>query len=420
MMEKLRKEKNRLFYLSYIMYSAATCIQMTMFTRYVMLSRILVWMRYVSFGLAAGKVLLDLCFMWEREQREGWKRTLFQRRSVQKGILIAAVMLVLLAGALLIKDRTLLFVAILLFASEQVRTDRIFRISLWVQGILMAGVMFSSKVGLIPDLLFKRDKIPIRHALGYTYPSVAISSFAFLILVYLWLKKSAVSRKEMLYLETINFLLFILTDSRTGFLLLMLVILGDYLYGFCKRSGLPDHDKVFGGFWRRIFTNCYDYLSLYLSAAFFGLCLLWPSSVSQFADRLLTNRIQYMAQAVRENGVHLLGTHVEWIGFGGAVNTDALLESYNFVDSSYGYILVNYGILIFIAVIVIMIVTAKSVRKREPGFRKYLFAVVVLYCLIEPRLLEIHLNPFLFLAVPAFHGLLRRRRRAFQKRRTEM
>ena len=112
-----------------------------------------------------------------------------------------------------------------------------------------------------------------------------------------------------------------------------------------------------------------------------------------------------MVQALKQYGILLLGQKIHWVGFGGfeADETDRLLDSYNFVDSSYGYVMINYGMIILVLVLVGAVLTGKYVRVHYSIMQTILFVGMLVYCFIEPRLLELHMNTMLFLAAPVLN-----------------
>lgn len=396
----MKNQMKKMFYTAYFLYVIATSLQSTMFTQYVVLDKLFILMRYISFGIAGIKTVLDLYYEWQAEKNK--TERVFEMISFRRLLGYAVFMLLLGIVSLRTGDRTLLFVGVLLIASQKIVFDEIVRKSFWLQCGLMAVVVISSSFNIIPDLLFKRVDIPIRHALGYTYPSVMVTNCLFIFLLYIWMKNSFLTNQEFAAAEIFNLLVYKLTDSRTGFLAFGLVAL--ILWAAGKPMVFQRVQKLSGGWKKRIHkvgAHVYDYLSVYLSAALFVLCAAMPLRITQIINNLLTDRIRLAASAFRNYGIHLFGNEIDWIGFGGSTDTDSLLDSYNFVDSSYGYILVNFGILIFCITILLVVASSKYVRKTESKIRMFVFGIVILYCFIEPRLLEIHVNHFLFLAVPA-------------------
>lgn len=417
MISIIKNERKRIFYCAYFLYLIATVLQSTTFTQYSVLAKIFILMRYLAFASACIKVLMDWYFdliVKRIEHPENCYVEIVKKTAVYLFIMAISGIVSVVTG-----DNTLLFVAALLLAASGTQFDNIVQKSLKVQCVLMGSIVLCSAFHIIPDLLFKRADIPIRHALGYTYPSVMVTSCLFIFLLYVWNKNDYLSANEMLIIEVFNLMIYILTDSRTGFLVIGVAAMILWLMGKDKiQEKVLKKERYHREWIRRVGRNIYDYLAIYLTALLFILCAIMPSKVGQTVNRILTDRIRLTVNAIKNYGVHLFGNKIEWIGFGGATDTDSLLAEYNFVDSSYGYILVNYGIVILVLTILVFVVCCKYIRTMESNIRMFVFSIVILYCFIEPRLLELHVNNFLFVTVPALIWYCKEKRKYFRENRT--
>lgn len=386
----------------------ATILQTTMFTEYQILNRCFAWMRYGAFGLSGicwlSHVYID--FKEEKKASEGKSllKEILHMDVFRRVLWCGCIMLAVLLSAWKTGDRSLLFVSLLLIAAEKTPTSEIFDRSLKLLVGIITVVVLSSKASVIPDLFFKRENVYNRHALGFTYPSVLISYFVFMLAVYLWNRKDKLQKKEMMLLQLVNFLFYEITDSRMGFLLIFVMILGVYLMDAFSVS----HKKweLYSGKKRilNMLRYCIEGLPFYLTLLLGFLCMILPTSPGIWINRLLTNRITYMIWGVRNFGIHLLGTHIDWVGFGGSTNTDSLLRSYNFVDCSYGYALLNFGVLVFILIIGVTTAICRKVCREGNRKQIFLLTAVFLYCFVEPRLTDLHMNLLLFLGVPYVSG----------------
>lgn len=391
-----------LFQTAFVLYTSATYLQTTMYTQYTVMAELFSWMRYLAFGLLAMLIALSIRMDLKKNRRQaGESKVHFCSYS----LLCLLVMGLTAFVSVKTGDRTTLFVAAFLFAAKKRYLDNTLKIAFATQSIWMVFVVISSIAGVIPDLLIKREDIPIRHSLGFTYPSVFTAYFFFLLLLYLWIYGERVCTKDLLWLEIINFLIYLLTDTRIIFLLVTVLLAAAYI--FCCRGA----DRTCTRWLRRgqrmnslpyrICTVVYDYFVIFL----FFLYALWcaldqVSGGNSILDRILSGRLGLTVSAVKNYGIHLVADPITWIGFGGAEDTDALLAVYNFVDCSYAYILLSYGILIFLLVVIYLIFMQKYIRRRESVWKSFLMMFIWSYCLLEPRLLEIQANCFLLLGAP--------------------
>lgn len=385
-----------LFQAAFLLYTSATCFQTTMYTQYRLLGRIFPYMRYLAFGLLLPPIFLEI------------RKEVRKLRKLKYSLLF--ILAVTLAAVVSWKtgDRTPLFVVAFLFAGRKRYLDNMLQVAFFTQSVCIAFTVGGSMAGIIPDLLIKRDAIPIRHSLGFTYPSVCMSYFFFLMLLYLWIYEDRICKKDLFWIEFINILLYILTDTRIIFLLGSGVVVCAYFF-CCKGAGRRctrwmRKAQRSGSRLSKIGTCLYDYFSVIL----FFIYALWCgmdqlSGGNSILDRILSGRLGLTVSAVKKYGIHLLANKITWVGFGGTEDTDALLTSYNFVDCSYAYILLSYGIIFFLLVMIYLVFLQKYIRKREGAWRCLLLAVIWIYCLLEPRLLEIQANCFLLLGAPVLH-----------------
>lgn len=399
-MKEIMKKRNAFFWGAYFIYLVATVFQTTMFNENAKLFELFVALRYLSFFIAGIKILLDLLWQYSEE-----KKNVNQKCHETIGCFIKYFIVfgVLFIVSYIADERSLLFVFILLAASRYVEVEWIFKYTLKVQIILFLMIIISSCVGIIPDLLFDRGGVFIRHALGYIYPSVAVNYFYFIITIMFWLRKDQLELKEAFLLEIINLLLFILTDVKTGFALITLIIIVEIfrnrkLWWKTPTKVNEIRDQLIKK--KRIVIHIYDYCVLYLVGVLTILCLTIQCKPTQIINSFLTNRIQLVVNAVKNYGIHIWGQNIEWIGYGGNTDLASFEGIYNFVDCSYASIILNYGIIVFAGILVLVTITGKDLRKKRQYHKCFLYFMMLVYCFIEPRLIEIQVNTLLFIMAP--------------------
>lgn len=117
-------------------------------------------------------------------------------------------------------------------------------------------------------------------------------------------------------------------------------------------------------------------------------------------NKLLSNRLYLGNNALHKYGVSMFGKQIKWIGNGGYGHTFTQFEgAYNYVDCSYIRILLDYGVVIFLLV---MVGFTMAIRYTIEENNKYLMWALVFvggYSIIEPRLIEIGFNPFVLMLV---------------------
>lgn len=388
-----------LFFFAYVVFMTATVLQTTMYTEIPLASQLFIAMRYFAFVVGAVKVLLDLYedlrnIHGSRERLRDWVSVVI-KYVIMAGLVVAV--------SVTANERALAFLLVLLLAARGVSVNKIFRVTLWLQIALAAFVFLSAATGLIIDLRFERAGAFNRHALGYWFPSYVMSYYFFILLLLFWTRKVPFKWTTIALLGALNLLLFLLTDARLG-LLMNTALIGAELLRSIERVRRPLYDfteKVLGTRFVGPLVKWGWALLPELLCSFLLLLFLFPTSaLAQETDALLSNRIYYAYIGIQKYGIHLLGNNIEWIGYGARADMSAVEKTYNFVDCAYVFILLNYGVLLFLGMLFCMFWVSVRLGQKGELHKAFLYGLIFLYCFVEPRLLEVNMNTFLFLTAP--------------------
>lgn len=395
----LQRSKTPLFFFAYILFMIATVLQTTMYTEMAVVPQLFIAMRYAAFVLAAVKVLWDLnddrkAARGDREKLRDWASV------VLKYIVLAALAVAVSVTA---DERSLAFLLVLLLAARGVGTDDIFRVTLWLQIGLMAFIFLSAATGLVADLIFERGGVFNRHSLGYWFPSYIMSYYFFILLLLFWTGKQPMKWTTIVLLGAFNLLLFLLTDARLGLMVNTLLIGVELLRSIGpareKLHGIADRlleKKGFGTVLRWGWRLLPELLVSYLALLF-----LFPmSKLAYYTDYILSNRIYYAYMGVQKYGIHLLGNPIEWVGYGAQTDMFSVEKTYNFVDCAYIFVLLNFGLIVFLGMLFGMFRVSVWLGKSGSLHRCFLYGIIFIYCFVEPRILELNMNTFLFLLTP--------------------
>lgn len=400
-MKKLNREKlaEPLFFFAYVVFMVATVLQTTMYTEMPYIPQLFIAMRYFAFVVAAFKVLLDL--YGDLTKVNGQREKLLDWASVViKYVLMSALVV---AVSITADERSLAFLLVILLAARGVQVNKIFRVTLWMQAFLAAFVFLSAAVGFIIDLRFERGGVFNRHALGYWFPSYIMSYYFFVLLLLFWTRKKPLKPTSVALLEGLNLLLYLLTDARLGLMVNTFLIAVEFvrsvekwrapLHRFVDRlMGVPVLGPVIRWGWALLPELLCGYIALLFTFPLSGL--------AQKTDYILSNRIYYAYVGVQKYGIHLLGNDIEWVGFGARTDISDIEKTYNFVDCAYVYILLYFGVLVFLGMLVAMFWVSVRLGRKGEYHKCFLYGIIFIYCFVEPRLLELNMNTFLFLTVP--------------------
>lgn len=312
---------------------------------------------------------------------------LVERKKVFWTILATIVLIISCVNS---TNKTMLLYSIVLVASKDIDTKKIMKISFFMQGFLFFIIISMSQTGLLGDYLFARGEEQYRHALGFAWTTTAPILFFFFTLVYAYLKKEKGSILVFILIELVNIWLYIMTDSRMVFYLASIFV------------AFMIVQKINGNRWKRIgkFGHLYPFFPEIIGSASLILYYFYDEKNQLWLklNTILSGRLSLGINAIKEYGFSLFGKNIEWIGYSIKNPTAETAIGYNYVDSSYLQLGLNYGMLFLIMVLLIYsVVLYKAVRQKD-YYLISIVTVILVFSVTEPRLMNLAFNPFPLLA----------------------
>lgn len=368
--KSIRENKAYLFWLAYILYMAELLFFESMYGEMESLQLFFMLARNISYILVCTKVLLDFFY------NEYGKKEL---------VLIILGTILLLIVAKMAKNKSLLIYWTFIVAAHDVDLEKIVKASLLIHFFCMFIIIASSIGNVVEDRMYYQDTVRERASLGYQYTTDSSNYFFHMLLMYIYTKKEKISWESIGVLGLCNVLLFKLTDTRSAFLLgcLVLVVTGIWkaIPGLRKGYLLYKGGAVLA---MPVMSGLMMYLTF-----FYDEQKTWMGHLNE----LINGRLLLGYTAFKTYGLHLLGQPIQWIG-----GAQSYVESpgvYNYVDSSYIQIILNYGILIFGLVCFLFIALGKKAAKKGDIYLMLVLVIIALHSAIDPQLLWMACNPFL-------------------------
>lgn len=263
-------------------------------------------------------------------------------------------------------------------------------------GFMLVALLAAT--GVIENYVFVRES-DVRYALGFIYPLEAQSvvlMMSLLILVLFWKKLNFVI---CLGVFVLNVLIYLLTKGRMSLIMAALACL---LFWICHQIPQKQMKAVLCTPWMRaIMWICLILvfvLPLILCSQF-DWSELWMT-----IDSYTNGRIRFGYQGLRDYGIPLFGQQVTWVGLGGAADGEAFLEAthnYNYVDTAYLKMLIDYGWIAGLTVFMGYGFTMDRLMRKGRTAGLCALTIILLVSLSEPRLIQIAMNPFLLYLAPA-------------------
>ena len=302
-----------------------------------------------------------------------------------KTFILIFIFLIFIISCISSTNKTLLLYLLVLFASINIDKRKIMRLTTRIQGFFLAIVVLLSRIGIMEDHLFGRNSDRIRHGLGFSWTTTGPILYFYFMLGYIYLRKEKFGVGEAILLEIINILFYQLTDTRMAFMLSTLFLIFFSVQNLNRRR------------WRKLskLKGFYLLIPTALCILAFVSAIYFNQNQHTFAavNKLLSNRLMLGHQAIKQYGFTLFGQPIKWMGY--SIKHPMLADSqYNYVDSSYLQLALNYGMLL-IAVVVAMYTYGiyKAIRQQD-YYLVFIYLFVLVFALTEPRLMNFAFNPF--------------------------
>lgn len=305
------KRKENYFFLAYGIYLLALYFPKTSF--YIdgnIADKILVCMRYFSYSILSIGLLI--------EKADVKKMTLF------------GILLLIYTYALWNSDKTIVFGLIFAYAARKIEMNKILRFTYRYCVIQYVIVLVSALIGIINNKVIIMDDRRLRYALGFGHPNNTSMYFFIILLLYFIIQKGYIKGRKILLWMILSTIIYGLTQSRTGFIMDVLLILIAAVYKPLYR--LIEKSKI-------IKIIIAEGVPLFAVLNYIIAFQYERNNYIREISSLLTGRFNLASKALQTWGVSIWGRPIKW--------TYTLGQQYLVVDSSYMRNLIEFGLVGF-------------------------------------------------------------------------
>lgn len=306
----------------------------------------------------------------------------------KKHLLLFIFVLVSFASMIVSKEMIPLILLLIIVNASEYDFDRTLHFIFILNIVVFLLTVIGGYLGFLPDVVITRGDT-IRHSYGYIYPTEFLSHYCFIVLMYIFLKKDQFGIKDFVLSNIFNFIFFKMSDSRLDFLIILFAT-GLALLFACQPAVLKKIAKP-------IYVNGILLFSIVIS---FTTSVFYNGNSSLFSklNQLLSQRLLLGNNALSYYGLKMFGQKIEWIGSGGSgiYRTFDQID-YNYVDCSYLQYTLSFGVIFMLMIILLYILAVKHEYLENRNYSLFISAVVFVISIIEPRLLNIQMNPFILL-----------------------
>lgn len=289
------------------------------------------------------------------------------------------------------------------FSSRNISFTKIAKISFLISSVLLVSIICCSQLGIIQDYInmrFSLTGLNVRHYLGFRYVLNGPIILLHIILLYMYIRKEKMKFAEISVLFLVSVWMFFATDARLSFLLSVFSL----LIATINRYRKDNYSSL-------KIIPCMLIFSYLVSCAIILLLTVFYSPTNDWMvllDFLLAGRLSISQISIKEYGINLFGSKVEWLGNGldELGNTKVGEYAYLWVDSLYIQMFQRDGIVFTIIFLCMLTLLMYKFYKKRDNLLLIIFSIRAVQCMIESSMQSLRFNTFLLFIGIAFFGYL--------------
>ena len=356
----------------------------------------IIWkaIRYTSYLMLLFPVVYKLsCFVFGAYQNGSLRTSVIEKLREMPVWIIALI----ISGLMIVTAKNpqafILVLALAYISTGHYSNSGIAQLFFLTGSVFFILTVFLACTGVLENLTsIRQGDGTIRYALGFMFPLETQCFLLFITLAYLFAYSHKYNSYILVFLAGLNFLIFLATDARTSFLISELSILCAWaLRHFRIRWSFPS--------WLLVLAVVLVFFVPVFGTYFYDS----SNSVWISLNNLLTGRLELGHRALMKYPIQLLGEPIKWIGYGNATNAEVVSKTYNYVDCSYIKILLESGVLFWSLLLYGYSWLLCHFNRKKNTLYIFLICMILVFCVMEPRLDQLSMNFTLLFLSPAFY-----------------
>ncbi|MGC4017997.1 MAG: hypothetical protein QM793_01330 [Muricomes sp.] len=266
-------------------------------------------------------------------------------------------------------------------------------------GVLLFYTMASALTGKIENFILHQEGRRTRISFGIVYPTDFSAYVFYLILAYCYLRRAKIKYMEIAATTMVGICVYVFCDAKLNTICILLTA-GIMAYNKIRHDKAIKKQKDYN--MAPIFS-IFLCLSTTLAAILMIVLTRLYSSNNELIlllNRVLTNRLMLGKRGIDLYGLSIFGQGIPMIGSG---NSNAQPKNYFFLDSSYLFVLLQYGILVLGIILLLFLVMSFRARKERDWTLLWIIALMSLQCMVEHHMMNVSYN-FLLSGTLAYLG----------------
>lgn len=281
-----------------------------------------------------------------------------------------------------------LFWFLILLSAKDLDFDRILRLAMIITGMMIIITIVGSLIGTVINLRYTRmfeDSVKIiRNSVGFIYPTDFGARIFYFMLGIFYLLRDKICKTFCLLGLIPTILVYTFSRAKLDSLCMLMLCVG-YFGLSIKNSKSNKLQAIYGN--KKIISSIICWAMPILAVVMLVLTMMYgdnPSQQMRELDIFLTHRLKYGYAALSEYKFTLFGQSIDMIGMGG---TTVHPDNYNFVDCSYLYCYLKYGMIY--AILVVGIYVCASYKKINDKYFLFSVLLIAINSMIAHHLAEV-------------------------------
>ena len=311
-----------------------------------------------------------------------WHNTYTKKEMIWAGVILFA----FLMPALLTDYRFLWYVGFLIVGAKDIDFNKLLKVYLVIGITIMVVAFGASQYGLIEDLIYTTQRYGkefFRHSYGIVYPTDYAAHLFYIVMAVMVLfeKKMTVAMRAWISLLVAGCVM-MTSNAQTS--MISLVVFAILCVVECLLGKhMPWAEKI--SRWAPV--GC--------ATVFMLLTCLYDESNALLLklNGYLSGRLAISNKGLDMYSLKLFGQNIIEEGNG---RSTEVREDYFFLDDSYIRILLEYGIILCIVVLVILMFASKKAMEQNRRMIVIALVAIAVHSIMEHHLIDLSYNPFIY------------------------
>lgn len=284
----------------------------------------------------------------------------------------------------------LIYLVIFIIAAKNVDFKKIVQIFLYVKIIITILAMIACKLGLIEHIVYFRDG-KYRYSFGSVYATDFAAGIFFSIVAYCYIKFEKLKIGDVIIFIGLGCFTDYYCDARVDSIsIFMVAIICSY---FIIRNKIINKDSLKINKIIRILLIIAVPISS-ISSIFITKAYSPSNKLMVNLNKLLSDRLNLGKIGIDKYGFKLFGQSIRMVGNGG---TNVKPTDYFFIDSSYLFIVLRYGIVILVFICILYMFFINKALKEGNIILPIIITFIAINSIVAHHFMDIAYNPFMLI-----------------------